>query len=414
MKQTTLLKVLVLLAAPLLLPGVTVSGASLSPLDQVDLRPAFHRLGLLPKNQGHRDTCSLFAITALAEFELSLVNPSNASPLSPEYLVWAANEATGLDRDSAMFYEALCGLRKFGLCMDRLYPYSLEPGPVASPSREAIKDGKTRTQWKERWIKRWDVNGGLDQDQVAMTKQELASGHPVAVGLRWPKDPKMSKDLVFNTPPNEEVFDGHSVLFVGYRNEPDLPGGGVFIFRNSAGTAWGEKGHAHLSYEYVMKYANSAVGLRASSPSNPRKLPLILEAEELRVIATEKGEAMLQSMAPWGKGLWGNGSELFFRSEKEGSVELEFKVKRPGRFRIELDATCGPDFGKLQTWINGKKLGEVIDLYGGRVYPYRDLDLGVAKLKSGRNRVRFSSVGKGPRSSNFFLGIDAMRLIPEK
>jgi hypothetical protein len=36
---------------------------------KIDLVPEFRKLGLTPLAQGERDVCSLFAITALAEFE---------------------------------------------------------------------------------------------------------------------------------------------------------------------------------------------------------------------------------------------------------------------------------------------------------------------------------------------------------
>ncbi len=35
--------------------------------------------------------------------------------------------------------------------------------------------------------------------------------------------------------PADSVYDGHSVLLVGYRNDPAQPWGGVFLFRNTAG-----------------------------------------------------------------------------------------------------------------------------------------------------------------------------------
>lgn len=49
---------------------------------RIDLIPEFRKLGLTPLAQGQRDVCSLFAITALAEFEVDATsrNPRNGYP----------------------------------------------------------------------------------------------------------------------------------------------------------------------------------------------------------------------------------------------------------------------------------------------------------------------------------------------
>ena len=46
----------------------------------ISLIPEFQNLGLLPRTQGKCDTCSLFAITALAEFEYARNNPAPPMP----------------------------------------------------------------------------------------------------------------------------------------------------------------------------------------------------------------------------------------------------------------------------------------------------------------------------------------------
>lgn len=62
--------------------------------------------------------------------------------------------------------------------------------------------------------------------------------------------------------PPDEVFDGHSVLLVGYRDEARVPGGGVFLIRNSAGD--GRDGF--LPYEYVRAYMNDAAWVESAPP----------------------------------------------------------------------------------------------------------------------------------------------------
>ena len=71
-------------------------------------------------------------------------------------------------------------------------------------------------------------------------------------GLRWPKETAWTGEVLEVCPP-EAVFDGHSVLLVGYRNDPALPGGGAFRIRNSNRPASG-----FLPYAYVSAYLNDA------------------------------------------------------------------------------------------------------------------------------------------------------------
>lgn len=62
---------------------------------KINLVPEFRELGLAPRAQKPRDTCSLFAITALADFEYARSTSRPHKRLSEEFLIWAANKANG-------------------------------------------------------------------------------------------------------------------------------------------------------------------------------------------------------------------------------------------------------------------------------------------------------------------------------
>ena len=79
-------------------------------------------------------------------------------------------------------------------------------------------------------------------------------------GFRWPKQDEWKDDVLEMCPP-EAVFDGHSVLLVGYRDAADQPGGGVFIFRNT--NRGGRDGYMH--YTYSQAYMNDAVWIQAKA-----------------------------------------------------------------------------------------------------------------------------------------------------
>ncbi len=229
--------------------------------NRISLIPEFQNLGLPPRAQGKRDTCSLFAITALAEFEYAKNNPAPPMPFSEEFLIWAVNRTRRASKDQAKFDEAVRGLNAFGIASEKMMPYASTHDPGRKPSLAAIKDAWSRSgRWRAFWIKRWNPRSPLREPQLLAIKKALASGHLVACGLRWPKSEKGHQLL--EVPPSSRVFDGHSIVFVGYEDKPKQMGGGILLFRNSNGLQWGNKGYGTMSYAYARAYANDALWLQ--------------------------------------------------------------------------------------------------------------------------------------------------------
>ena len=279
--------------------------------DSVDLTARFARLGLIPQTPGP-DTCSLHAIASLAEFELAKHESGQDHRRSTEFLIWAARKATGKDHDQAMFYEAVFGLNRLGICREPLMPEA-GPGHVRHPpSGAALADAKQESnRWKVHWIKRWDLKRSLDDFQVFAIKDALSQGHPVACGLRWPKVLKGHE--LMEVPPPHAVFDGHSIALVGYIDDAKR-NGGVFLFRNSWGPHWGTSGYGSISYAYTRTYANDAVWLELGPPNS--EVPVQrFEAEALPVVASARCPHNVQDMADWEKTLWSHGKQLFCGAE---------------------------------------------------------------------------------------------------
>lgn len=374
----------------------------------VDLRPEFKKLGLVPRSQnraGGSSVCSLFAITALANYELARKDPISP-PLSEEFLVWAANEASGLKGDQAMFYEAVHGLNTLGICSQSLMPFESTSDAKRVPTAKAKADAMRRCgRWKVEWIKRWDLKQPLTDQQFEGIQRALSKGHPVAVGMRWQKsDPVNMLDV------SVEVFDGHSVVLVGYEQDAKKPGGGVFTFRNSGGAGWGSNGHGTISYAYARAYINDALWLECGSNASetPRER---VEAETMQVLSAEKCRTNRQKMDTWGKGMWSRGEQLMCVAERSGQVELGFKVVKAGRYRVRLLATAAPDFGTVRVALDGKSVAADFDLYSGRVCPAGSLELGVLDLTAGSHRLRIVAASKNAASGNYFFGIDALDLL---
>jgi len=397
---------------------------------QVDLRPEFEKFGFQAVAQGKRDTCTTFADTALAEFESARhprlsedlpdgVQPSpgnDPKPFSEEFLIWAGNEASGIPGDQAMFWKSVHGLQTFGICPAELMPYKLGVNnPTERPSREALIAARAHKNWVVHWIKRWNNTTGLTEKEMMAIKEALAKGHPVATGMRWPNNEQLSVDNVLKIPPPGGVFDGHTVVQVGYRDDPGQPGGGIFIFRNSFGPKWAANGYGYAPYAYLQKYVNDAIWLQPTVDLSDRKI--VLEGEDLPIVSKSQCTTTAQNMLDWGAKLWSHKKQLMCSCQRGGSVTLALPVGagarlEPGvRYRVSVLLTMAPDFGMTRTSINGRPIGRAFDCYDPKVSPTGPVILGDVSLEAPRSNFTTTSVGKNKASSNFNFGIDAIQFV---
>lgn len=220
-----------------------------------DLRPALRQLGITPRPQGGRGTCSVFAVTTALEFAIAQ-REKPAGRLSVEYLNWASNEVIGQQVDGGFFADLWRGFASWGICREEEMPYAPDFKPAARPAAAVVARAKQQAADRLRmtWIKPWDVTTGLTELQLVAIRQALASGWPVCSGLRWPKRQEWQNEVLQMCPPGE-VFDGHSVLLTGYRKDAAQPGGGTFTFYNSNRP----DSECRMTWEYARAYMNDAM-----------------------------------------------------------------------------------------------------------------------------------------------------------
>jgi len=227
------------------------------------LRPLFEKHGITVKDQGKRPTCSIFAMVGLIEFERANVL-GEKTPLSVDYLNWAANKTEGADWDGSFFHFAIDGMARYGICADDYMPYAVRFSAKFEPSDAAKEEAKSRTAGKQVWIKPYDPKTGISAEHLKEIQKQIDNDHPVAIGFYWPRE-KVEKEKKFLDKgelavlEREDMFDGHSILIVGYQANADTPGGGYLIFKNSHGESFGEGGYGRIPYEYAFRYANDAM-----------------------------------------------------------------------------------------------------------------------------------------------------------
>jgi len=230
--------------------------------DSCDLRPALEASGITAGVQGNRGTCSVFALTQAIEF--AIAKESGPGPrLSAEFLNWASNRATGDTEDGGFFSDLWKGYEAYGISSDEAMPYRAAFDAKAEPGPHARSDAEERRKAGLRlhWIKRWDPKRGVNDAELREIRKTLDRGWPVSGGFLWPKK-QVWTEGVLQMCPRAEVFDGHSVLIVGYRNDPR--GGGVFLIRNTAGPSR----DGFLTAGYLKAYMNDAVWVDPS-PGKP-------------------------------------------------------------------------------------------------------------------------------------------------
>ena len=234
----------------------TVAPAFAEPTEpeSVDLRPVFERWELSPRSQGGRPTCSVFAITGAIKYALA-EKQSQGARLSVEFLNWASNRAIERQADGGFFSDLWKGFQSHGICEEGHMPYVATFDPSRQPSNAALERGRQIQEagFQLHWIKPWNPRKGLSERQFLAVKETLQKGSPVCGGFLWPKKAKWS-DGVLQMAPRSGVYDGHSLLLVGFRDDPRQPGGGVFLVYNSSSGSSDEA----LCYEYAQAYMNDA------------------------------------------------------------------------------------------------------------------------------------------------------------
>jgi hypothetical protein len=247
--------------APLSLPGPVLT---IDTTPTVDLRPIIKKNALQVKDQGSRNTCSVFAITFLHEYEFATKKGFGmGADFSEEYLNYVKNVANNMKTDGGFFDLIDNGYQAWGCYMLQLVPYKPTYDPNYVVLQVYMNVAKKWSRLKATFVKKWDKTRGLSDAELDTALGYLDKGTPFAAGFLWPTNFQLENHLgiqMMRTPASKNnVFDGHSVAVVGYRRMKAMPGGGYVIFRNSAGPDWGEKGYGYMPFAYLKAYCNDVI-----------------------------------------------------------------------------------------------------------------------------------------------------------
>ena len=102
------------------------------------------------------------------------------------------------------------------------------------------------------------------------------------------------------------------------------------------------------------------------------------------------------------------------RAPARAKLDLELPVKTTGTYALSAAFTKAGDYGTVQLGLDGKELGPSIDLFEPlpSVIHTGDMPLGVARLEAGSHTLSITLTGKNPRSTDFLVGMDWIKLTP--
>jgi Protein of unknown function (DUF2961) len=126
------------------------------------------------------------------------------------------------------------------------------------------------------------------------------------------------------------------------------------------------------------------------------------------------GQVSTQDMHPF-PGSWVSGQQIFWRDGKPAD-ELTFQIPAPaaGTYDLAFYFTNAPDYAAVRLFQNGHGLGRRIGLYAAQVEPHRPEVIKRVQLEAGNNEMTVRIVGKNAQSTNYFVGLNAVKLTPSK
>lgn len=142
--------------------------------------------------------------------------------------------------------------------------------------------------------------------------------------------------------------------------------------------------------------------------------PDALEGEKLDVIEVTSGTVKEQRIYEgWGD-YWSRGKQLWWIGARPGAkLTLAVPVEKSGSYEISANFTRAIDYGIVQLYLNGKKIGRPVDLYNDGVVPSGEVQFGNHELSAGENKITVEIIGANEKAQkSYMVGIDYIKLKP--
>jgi hypothetical protein len=134
----------------------------------------------------------------------------------------------------------------------------------------------------------------------------------------------------------------------------------------------------------------------------------------IRVLKVTGGSAAAQDMAGFGEGKWRGNRHMWWTGAKPGDkLDLLMRVRADGAYKVGLSLTKARDYGIVQFSLDGKKVGEQVDLFNDPDVTKTSVALGEHKLTAGEHTLTVEIVGANEKAvKGYMFGIDAITCRP--
>jgi len=126
-----------------------------------------------------------------------------------------------------------------------------------------------------------------------------------------------------------------------------------------------------------------------------------------------RGALSIQNMDNWQGSKWFENKQLWWTGARPGDeLKIKIKVEKSGRQKFVVGMTKAIDYGIVQFSIDGKNVGEPIDLFNDGVIHTGMMTIGTIDLPAGEHVLGVKITGKNPKSTNFMFGMDKFEFKP--
>ncbi len=140
--------------------------------------------------------------------------------------------------------------------------------------------------------------------------------------------------------------------------------------------------------------------------------PLVING--IRVLKATGGSAARQDLDGFTTGKWLHNRQVWWTGAKPGDkLNLGVRVKTQGNYTVGLTLTKARDYGIVQFYLDGKKVGEPVDLYNDPDVVSTTVPLGQHKLAAGNHTLTVRIVGANDKAvKGYMFGIASVTFAP--
>lgn len=141
----------------------------------------------------------------------------------------------------------------------------------------------------------------------------------------------------------------------------------------------------------------------------PRDIHSIFDHED--DMYSDLAEMEIQSYRDAGIPIGGRQAVLL-AEDMDARLTWNLNTPRSDRYIFSALMTKGPDYGRVQLYVDGQPAGQVQDLYAEQISVGNWITLGVPSITKGFHDVAFYVVGKSDQSQGYRVGVDSYHLKP--